>query len=1376
MRTLILAIVAAVAAVSCTVDASASVPIASVNLASAGDAPYISPEIDLDLPISAVAGDSQTYSSVAFDGTNYMVVWQDNRSGIGSDIYAARVTPTGEILDPTGIPVSVMPGDQGKPDIAFDGTQYIVVWEDSGDGAAKALKMMMGSTTENDVVYTTIGTDGTVGEEVRVTPIDTVSQQRPRIACTSAGLCLVVWYDKPGVGVSYNIYGRHVTASGVVDAADLALYTGDYDQRTPDVAAKTGLFAVVWEDGRNGESDIYGLTVTTEETPTISISFPISAASSSQQTQPAIATNGTDFMVAYEDTRSGSTDIYAAKIEADYDVTEYHVTSSIAEERTPSIAWDGTYYLISYADTRNGDSDIYGTRIGNDGGIYDISGFFICNTSAYQSDPSIVRGVSNYLVTWTDTRNGDDNEDIYGALVVTAGGTPAVTPAGGEPISLAANGQYHPQVSLLGGTYLIVWEDHRAADANIYAVRADSEGNILDGSPIVVTAEAGDQLKPVVSTAGTSWLVAWEDRAGADANIRARRISSGGGVYAIFNINADASDQQNPTITANGTDYLIAWEDYGAGNADIYAARVTGAGSLLDATPIEVSANPTAEFAPSCAYYDGNYLCLWSDRRGGVNNDIYGARLDGDGAIYDSIGRLIYDGTGEQLNPHVAAAEAGWFVSWENYDALTADVAGMFLDAGLDPLTADPAAYAEGQYAQSLPRAAFDGSGMVLAYQAVSLNGGYLVTSLHGAEVALDGTAATAFDIANSPNNAEEIDLALKTANGTGLMVYQTYDPAPEYRSYRVRAVQYYRGNSGDTCDADEQCGSGNCAGGYCCGTAACDAPGVCHVTTGYTCTDTGECVYPTAEVGAACGDQTEDACDLPNTCDGAQNCLDNRVEAGTTCRIAAGDCDTAEECDGTNTACPDDLKHGDETVCRNGIEVCNYPETCDGTNDDCPPDIKSIGPCRPAAGICDTAENCDGEGNDCPEDLFVGLGTECRVSAGACDPAEICTGDSAACPDDAKSTAVCRASAGDCDIIENCDGTNDDCPTDELVASGIECRLAAGTCDAVELCTGSSAVCPEDLKLTGVCRAATGTCDPAEDCGGVGDDCPADDFTATAGNSCDDGNPLTDPDTCDAAGACAGTAIEGLCNTGIAIDGLPYSDTGDLHGRPSSIDTYGVGCSAATATGGDVVYIIAAPTAGDTYQIIVTPAAGVDIFVQIQQGSCGAGNACIGSGDLFGEGQPETAEVIAGSDDPIYIVIEDKTEAGIENAGYTITVTKTEEPDADTIAQDDALTGDEDELLPDIEEPDQIVDEIASDEDGTADEETDADLVTDETPDVKTDKDTVKDADTKPDTDTEQPDDTITDDELDDGDLLLNDIDDHRIGAHPGCNCALIL
>ena len=62
---------------------------------------------------------------VAFDGTNYLVVWTDSREG-GPKVYGARVSPGGTVLDQDGFAISAAGGSE--PAVAFDGTNYLVVW------------------------------------------------------------------------------------------------------------------------------------------------------------------------------------------------------------------------------------------------------------------------------------------------------------------------------------------------------------------------------------------------------------------------------------------------------------------------------------------------------------------------------------------------------------------------------------------------------------------------------------------------------------------------------------------------------------------------------------------------------------------------------------------------------------------------------------------------------------------------------------------------------------------------------------------------------------------------------------------------------------------------------------------------------------------------------------------------------------------------------------------------------------------------------------------------------------------------------------------------------------------------------------------------
>lgn len=79
--------------------------------------------------ILAPEAEWQEVPRVAYGGGQYLVVWQDLRSGKELDIFASRVSPDGKLLDKGGIAVSKTPQNSSRfPSVVFDGKAFIVVW------------------------------------------------------------------------------------------------------------------------------------------------------------------------------------------------------------------------------------------------------------------------------------------------------------------------------------------------------------------------------------------------------------------------------------------------------------------------------------------------------------------------------------------------------------------------------------------------------------------------------------------------------------------------------------------------------------------------------------------------------------------------------------------------------------------------------------------------------------------------------------------------------------------------------------------------------------------------------------------------------------------------------------------------------------------------------------------------------------------------------------------------------------------------------------------------------------------------------------------------------------------------------------------------
>jgi hypothetical protein len=91
----------------------------------------VSPAGSIVAPTTLVSGDTgdQVYPAVACGPTSSLVIWMDDHiNGTYYDIRAARVSHSGEVLDPEGIPVTNSSYDERMPEIVYGGGMYRSFW------------------------------------------------------------------------------------------------------------------------------------------------------------------------------------------------------------------------------------------------------------------------------------------------------------------------------------------------------------------------------------------------------------------------------------------------------------------------------------------------------------------------------------------------------------------------------------------------------------------------------------------------------------------------------------------------------------------------------------------------------------------------------------------------------------------------------------------------------------------------------------------------------------------------------------------------------------------------------------------------------------------------------------------------------------------------------------------------------------------------------------------------------------------------------------------------------------------------------------------------------------------------------------------------
>ena len=306
---------------------------------------------------------SQTGYAVAFDGASYLVVWSDVRGATGADVYAARVSPSGALVDGALITVTAAAGDQLLPEVAFDGTNYLVVWQNGLSG-------------DRNVQGARVSRAGVVLDTTPITIAQSDRKVNPVVAFDGTNY-LVVWEDQRLE--SSDIYGARVSPAGAVVTAAFLISGAAGQQVQPALACVVGACLATWRDGRNGGPDVYGARIgaTAVLDPA---GIAISRASSSQGA-PAVAGDGTRFLVAWGDSRNGTADVYGARVDAGGNVLDpggAPISLAPGAQQAAAIAFEGRWFVVVWEDYRSGTGyDVYGARVGADAAVLDPGGFVV---------------------------------------------------------------------------------------------------------------------------------------------------------------------------------------------------------------------------------------------------------------------------------------------------------------------------------------------------------------------------------------------------------------------------------------------------------------------------------------------------------------------------------------------------------------------------------------------------------------------------------------------------------------------------------------------------------------------------------------------------------------------------------------------------------------------------------------------------------------------------------------------------------------------------------------------------------------------------------------------------------------------------------------
>ncbi|MGB3478108.1 MAG: hypothetical protein WBB67_02995 [bacterium] len=307
--------------------------------------------------------------------------------------------------------------------------------------------------------------------------------------------------------------------------------------------------------------------------------------------------------------------------------------------------------------------------------LWPVNGILIYDSDSTQVDPWICHdGSGGVYYAWDDNRNG--NYDVYMQRVDSTGNL--LWNPQGIIICDVQGHQLGVRVIEDGtGGAILCWIDARGGDDfNLYAQRVDENGNLLWGTGVVVCDIAGSQFNAVtISDQNQGMVVVWQDCRSGDNDIYAQRLDSLGNQCWISTglpLCTSPGEQYQPALADLGNGYfIILWEDRRNGNYDIYGQIFDTTGNLYwELNGRQLISFNSHQFQPEVAVVnDSHFVIVWEDcRNGDIDIDLYVQKFDWQGlALWDPSGVELGIGLDYQRDAQlVADGTDGLFICWED--------------------------------------------------------------------------------------------------------------------------------------------------------------------------------------------------------------------------------------------------------------------------------------------------------------------------------------------------------------------------------------------------------------------------------------------------------------------------------------------------------------------------------------------------------------------------------------------------------------------------------------------------------------------------------------------------------------------------------------
>ncbi len=345
------------------------------------------------------------YVYVEESGHGFGVVWQDRRDGdaFSGEIYFAPLNRNGDRLRDDDVRLTETAGTSAHPALAWNGSTFGLVYSDATVG-------------DSELYFQGIEADGAkIGSAVRITNAKN-SSEWPDMVWTGNAYG-VAWADERVTKGKEDIYFVLLDTDGKKLSEEVQITLDPEKQQSPVLKWSGSEFAIVWTDFRHGNREIYFQRLTADGTL---LGREVRVTNDAEDSSwPDLAWTGTTWAVVWQDNRDGNYEVYLATLNAkgEKQGKDIRITNATGFSGYPSIDWNGYQFGLSWQDERSGKPAVYFVSV-TEAGVRNGKDLKVSTGAGQSTFTTALWNGSTFAFAWRDDRDGPaNNSEIYFAYV-----------------------------------------------------------------------------------------------------------------------------------------------------------------------------------------------------------------------------------------------------------------------------------------------------------------------------------------------------------------------------------------------------------------------------------------------------------------------------------------------------------------------------------------------------------------------------------------------------------------------------------------------------------------------------------------------------------------------------------------------------------------------------------------------------------------------------------------------------------------------------------------------------------------------------------------------------------------------------------------------